>query len=123
MHSPYALVIVRQRSDTASCGGEKRRLSLVGIRLTRTEKERVSADTMVSLLPRKDAVNAHAADPQSLGDGRRTMPRLAHLSDLGDGHRGFTAFVDAFRLGCFEPACCRSRMNRRSISATMPSTV
>ena len=68
-------------------------------------------------------MDAHAADPQSLGDGRRTMPRLAHLSDLGDGHRGFTAFVDALRLGCFDPACCRSRMNRRSISATMPSTV
>ena len=39
MRSPYTLVIVRQRSDSASCGGEERRISLVGVRLTRTEKD------------------------------------------------------------------------------------
>src|SRR3954451_24513081 len=39
MRSPYALVIVRQRSDNASCGREERRISLVGVRLTRTERD------------------------------------------------------------------------------------
>jgi hypothetical protein len=44
------LVIVRQRSDNASCGGEERRISLVGAHLIHTEKGRVSANTTVSLL-------------------------------------------------------------------------
>jgi len=47
-------------------------------------------------------MDAHPADPKGLGDGCWPLPRLAHLSCLGNGRRGFTAFVDALLLGCFD---------------------
>ena len=50
-----------------------------------------------------------------------TMPRGTHVPDLFDRHRRLTPLVDTLTASI--PACWRSRMNLRSISATLPSTV
>src|SRR5215208_4176955 len=79
---------------------------------------------LAHLLPvRNSTMHAHPADPEGFGDGGRSMPRRAYLTDLGDRDRGRTTFVDPLALAASMPACCRSRMNLRSISATIPSTV
>jgi hypothetical protein len=54
-------------------------------------------------------VHTHSIDPKSLGDGGRTVPGIAHFTDLGDRVRRFTTFVDALGLGGFDAACCRYR--------------
>src|SRR3954453_5973773 len=48
---------------------------------------------------------------------------LAHLTHPLDRNGWLAALVDALAFAASMPACCRSRMNLRSISATMPSTV
>jgi hypothetical protein len=68
-------------------------------------------------------MHTHPADPKSLGDGDRPLTSGPHLPDLGGRDGGLAAFVNLLALAASMPACCRSRMNLRSISTTMPSTV
>src|SRR5215203_1020511 len=69
---------------------------------------------------------SHPADTEGHGDGGRPVPSGLHLTYPPNRHRRLAAFIDPLGLLALAAsilACCRSRMNLRSISATIPSTV
>ena len=68
-------------------------------------------------------MHAYPRDAEGLRDGRGAMSNRPHLKHPLDRDGRFAAFKIPLAFPASIPACCRSRMNLRSISATMPSTV
>src|SRR3954452_20918730 len=71
----------------------------------------------------KGAMHTYPRDAEGLRDGRGAMSNRPHLTHPLDRDGRFAAFKIPLAFPASIPACCRSRMNLRSISAPIPSTV
>src|SRR3954466_13768876 len=70
----------------------------------------------------KGAMHTYPRDAEGLRDGRGAMSNRPHLTHPLDRDGRFAAFKIPLAFPASIPACCRSRMNLRSISAPIPST-
>src|SRR5215208_4138233 len=69
------------------------------------------------------AMNAHPANPKSLGDGRRTLPSGPHFTYPLNRHRRLAALIDPLGLGGFDPHLPPLTDEFAFHLGTIPSTV